>query len=173
MSVLPDLLQPGLDLVFCGTAASAKSAEVGAYYAGPGNRFWLTLFEIGLTPHLLEPADFPELLAYGIGLTDIAKHHSGNDSDLTNQAFDADSLRQKIIHFTPRLLAFNGKRAAQEFLQIKQLQYGQQSVMIEKTNLFVLPSTSGAARKFWDVAYWHELSALVNNLRGEIFDGYA
>src|SRR3546814_13773735 len=48
--VLPDVLAPGLRLVFCGSAAGRKSAELGAYYAGPGNKFWPTLYEIGLTP---------------------------------------------------------------------------------------------------------------------------
>lgn len=37
--VLPDLLRPGLRVVFCGTAAGAASALSGAYYAGRGNRF--------------------------------------------------------------------------------------------------------------------------------------
>jgi G:T/U-mismatch repair DNA glycosylase len=41
--VLPDLLRPGLRIVFCGTAAGTASARAGAYYAGPGNAFWPTL----------------------------------------------------------------------------------------------------------------------------------
>jgi len=38
--MLPDVLAANLDVVFCGTAAGKRSAEVGMYYAGPGNRFW-------------------------------------------------------------------------------------------------------------------------------------
>src|SRR3546814_6083057 len=53
--VLPDVLAPGLRLVFCGSAAGRKSAELGAYYAGPGNKFWPTLYEIGLTPRHFRP----------------------------------------------------------------------------------------------------------------------
>jgi len=56
--VLPDVLRPGLRLVICGSAASAVSAARGAYYAGPGNKFWRILAETGLTPHQLEPARF-------------------------------------------------------------------------------------------------------------------
>src|SRR3546814_7604122 len=55
--VLPDVLAPGLRLVFCGSAAGRKSAELGAYYAGPGNKFWPTLYEIGLTPRHFRPQD--------------------------------------------------------------------------------------------------------------------
>ena len=48
--VIPDLIRPGLRIVFCGTALGAASARAGAYYAGPGNKFWPTLHEVGLTP---------------------------------------------------------------------------------------------------------------------------
>ncbi|HEU5143069.1 MAG TPA: uracil-DNA glycosylase family protein [Solirubrobacterales bacterium] len=61
MAVLPDLVRPGLRVVFCGTAAGTASARAGAYYAGPGNRFWETLRVTGLTPVLLgrEPLAAP------------------------------------------------------------------------------------------------------------------
>ncbi len=72
--ILPDVLAPGLDLVLCGTAPSRRSKEQGAYYAHPGNLFWRTLFETGLTPELLRPAAYRRVLAYGIGLTDLCKH---------------------------------------------------------------------------------------------------
>ena len=77
--ILPDVLCPGLRVVFCGTAASVVSAARGAYYAGPGNRFWSILAEIKLTPHQLKPDEFRLLPTFGIGLTDIAKTVSGID----------------------------------------------------------------------------------------------
>jgi G:T/U mismatch-specific DNA glycosylase len=40
MFVLPDLLPPGMRVVFRGTAAGAESAARGAYYAGKTNKFW-------------------------------------------------------------------------------------------------------------------------------------
>src|SRR5277367_4280040 len=48
--LVPDLLAPGLDLVFCGTAPSPASYKARAYYANPGNAFWTTLNAVGLTP---------------------------------------------------------------------------------------------------------------------------
>ena len=47
--ILPDVLGPGLALVICGSAAGTASARAGAYYAGPGNRFWWILAHSGLT----------------------------------------------------------------------------------------------------------------------------
>jgi TDG/mug DNA glycosylase family protein len=78
--VLPDLLMPGLCVVFCGTAAGSVSAAKGQYYAHPQNKFWRTLHAVGLTPRLFAPAEFPLLPSLGIGLTDIAKHVSGMDN---------------------------------------------------------------------------------------------
>lgn len=57
MLVLPDVLGTGLNVVFCGTAGSA-SAHAGAWYAGPGNKFWGTLHEVGFTPYRLAPSQF-------------------------------------------------------------------------------------------------------------------
>jgi TDG/mug DNA glycosylase family protein len=129
---------------------------VGAYYAGRGNRFYETLFHIGLTPRKLAPSEYPLLPTYGIGLTDIAKNTSGADKLLKAEHFDTEGLRGKIIRYTPRVLAFNGKRSAQVFFETSVV-YGLQRERIGETRVFVLPSTSGAARMFWDEGYWREL----------------
>ena len=63
---VPDLLAPGLDLVFCGTAPSPVSFKAQAYYANPGNAFWPTLFAVGLTPERLAPQRYSELLGWRI-----------------------------------------------------------------------------------------------------------
>ncbi|MBT2143191.1 MULTISPECIES: mismatch-specific DNA-glycosylase [unclassified Rhodanobacter] len=157
--ILPDLLQPGLALVFCGTAAGRRSAAERAYYAHPGNLFWRALFEAGLTPRLLMPAEFPLLPRYGIGLTDLAKRHSGNDDELPRDAFDAPALLAKIERHAPRLLAFTSKNAARAALG-HATGYGLLDETIGGTRLFVLPSPSGQARGHWDLAPWLALSKL-------------
>lgn len=157
--ILPDLLQPGLALVFCGTAAGRRSAAERAYYAHPGNLFWRALLEAGLTPRLLAPAEFPLLPRYGIGLTDLAKRHAGNDDELPRDAFDAPALFAKIDRHAPRLLAFTSKNAARVALG-HAASYGLQSETIGSTQLFVLPSPSGQARGHWDIGPWLALAAL-------------
>jgi TDG/mug DNA glycosylase family protein len=164
MDVLPDILAPNLKVVFCGMAAGKKSAEVGAYYAGPGNKFWPILYQIGLTPCQLEPHQFREVLAYGIGLTDIEKRQSGSDDKLDLSGFDPEDLRVRIMRFKPRILAFVGKRAAQEFSGQRHVRYGLRPEPLDSTAVFVLPSTSGAARRYWDKSYWYALAAAVAEL---------
>jgi double-stranded uracil-DNA glycosylase len=143
--------------VFCGTAAGAVAARVGAPYAGPGNRFWWVLHEVGLTPRELEPREFRDLPRFGIGLTDVAKHTSGSDSSLARPDFDPAAVVAKVERYAPAILAFVGKRAAQEVLG-RRVGYGPQSVRIGVSDVWVLPSTSGAARGAWDIGPWRELA---------------
>ncbi len=151
--ILPDVLRPGLAVVFCGSAAGRRSAEARAYYAGPGNRFWEMLHRGGLTPVHLLPDQYASVLRYGIGLTDLAKAKSGSDAELNRRDYGVRELQQKMKQFAPGMLAFNGKRAASLFLQ-RPVQYGIQRECLEATRIYVLPSTSGAARRFWDEEPW-------------------
>ena len=160
MPVLPDVLDHGLRIVFCGSAAGRASALRGAYYAGPGNRFWPTLAAIGLTPSELSPEDFPRLTDYGLGLTDIAKEASGADHQLPSGSDDPAALRVKILRFAPQVLAFVGKRAAEAYLN-RGTDYGLQAERLGPTRIFVLPSPSGAARRYWDISWWHALARMV------------
>jgi TDG/mug DNA glycosylase family protein len=158
--VLPDVLVPGLRVVFCGSAAGAVSAARGAYYAGPGNLFWPTLYRIGLVPRIMAPADFREVVTWGIGLTDVAKTVSGADSTLPKGCFDRDGFLARISTASPLAVAFNGKRAARAVLgESGALAYGPVAAAGGVPAAFVLPSTSGLARRFWDIGPWSELAA--------------
>src|SRR5262245_9518457 len=109
---LPDLLAHDLRVVFVGTAAGKRSAELGHYYAGRGNRFWRTLHEIGLTPRLFEPREFRDLLALGLGLTDMSKLGSGMDHQVAKHEFDPDRFVANVRRYRPRAIAFTSKKAA-------------------------------------------------------------
>lgn len=159
MPALPDVLDFELAVVFIGTAASRQSHAHQTPYAGPGNRFWPILREIGLIPPSVAPADFRTLPNYGIGLTNMAPNSIGNDDTLQASDFDSEGVRAKIEHFQPRVVAFVGKRAAQEYLNRKPISYGLLADCIGSTALWVLPSTSGAARRYWDPAPWQALAA--------------
>ena len=159
--VLPDLLRPGLGLVICGSAASSASARAGAYYAHPRNRFWETLHAVGLTPRRLRPDEFPRLLDFDIGLTDLAKDEAGRDDQLSAAAYDAAALRRRILANRPRVLAFNGKAPASAFLGHARPAHGRQDERLGTTAIFVLPSTSPAAVRWWDPGPWRALAEQV------------
>lgn len=155
--VLPDVLAPGMRVVFCGTAPGTASARAGAYYAGPGNRFWTTLHEVGLTPVLLLPAEFARLAEFGIGLTDTSKTAFGSDAEVGSEGVDRKRLTAAIANVAPGHLAFNGKNAARAALG-RPVVYGPQPEAIGGASVWVLPSTSGAARGFWDLGPWRALA---------------
>jgi mismatch-specific thymine-DNA glycosylase len=156
-AVLPDLLPAGLRVVFCGTAAGTASAKAKAYYAGPGNAFWQALHQTGLTPVELVPAEFERLPEYGIGLTDICKVSYGSDAEVGVSEFDVGGLQRKIAAAEPTRLAFNGKNAARGALE-RDVRFGVQEEQIGGAEAWVLPSTSGAARRYWKIGPWEELA---------------
>jgi TDG/mug DNA glycosylase family protein len=135
---LPDLLGPHLAVVFVGTAARRRSAEIGAYYAGRGNRFWRTLHEVGITARQYEPHECRDLLALGIGFTDVSKVGSA----FTSKRATALWLR------TPSTAAIALGRHDQRSCDFPEV--------------FVLPSPSGAATRYWDLRPWRELAAWLN-----------
>jgi TDG/mug DNA glycosylase family protein len=168
MPVLPDLLDAGVVTVFCGSAAGAASARRGLPYAGPGNKFWPMLHETGLTPRLFAPDDYCDLLGLGIGLTDVNKNQSGADSDLTPDGDDVNAVVAKIERYKPKLLAFTAKRPAQVFMKSVfgrgKVEYGLQADNIGSMAIFVLPSSSGLAIRWWEPKWWHAAADLHRKL---------
>lgn len=159
--MLPDLLAKNLDAVIVGTAVGSQSAKYGYYYSNPSNKFWATLHLVGLTPYQIPPKDYLLLLRYGIGLTDLVKKQAGMDTTLSKSLFDTEGFLEKIVKTTPKLACFNGKNAAKEFLALKKVNYGLQHQTIGPTKLFVAPSTSGAAQRWWHLNAWFEFARLV------------
>ena len=168
--VLPDVLVPGLDAVFCGNAAGKVSARRGAYYAGPGNKFWPTLHEVGLTPVLLAPEEFRRMPEFGLGLTDACKTRFGSDAEVGTTGHDPRRVEGSIARVAPTHLAFVGKRAAQTVLG-RPVDYGLQADRFAGARTWVLLSPSGLARRFWSIEPWRELAEAVAATREERLTG--
>lgn len=166
--VLDDLIAPGLAVVFCGTQPGRASALRRAYYAKPGNRFWATLHAIGLTPDLVRPEEYARLLPLGIGLTDLAKQSSGQDADIRREQLDLERFFRSMRHYAPRIIAFTSKQAGSYALGLRHtgaLRYGRQAGRIEGCEVHVLPSTSGLATSYWDIAPWQALAARIKEIQ--------
>jgi double-stranded uracil-DNA glycosylase len=157
---LPDQLQDDLRLVFVGTAAGQRSADAGHYYAHPGNRFWRTIHEVGITPRRYQPHEFPALLAVGIGFTDMCKLGAGMDHQALNSPIDVPAFRKKMLRHRPKTIAFTSKKAASLFYgrPTKAVELGQQHPLDDFPTVFVLASPSGAASGHWSIVPWQELA---------------
>jgi double-stranded uracil-DNA glycosylase len=161
--VLPERLRPGLDLVFCGTAAGRQSALTKTYYAHPQNKFWRTLHAIGLTPAQVAPQDYESLDRLNIGLTDIAKFAYGMDHQLPRHSLGpraARELRRRIEKIVPRFLAFTSLTAGRAVMGKKAVT-GEQPERIGPVRVWILPSPSPLADNHWDIAPWKALAKAV------------
>jgi TDG/mug DNA glycosylase family protein len=164
--VLHDVLSYSLEVVFCGTAVGTVSAKAGAYYAHPQNKFWRILHETGLTPELLRPDQYRDLLTYRIGLTDFVKTHFGMDHQIPLSRLAEISrtrLRASVLAYGPKFLAFTSKTAGQKFLGSAR-EYGEQIELIGETRIWILPSTSGAANGAWRPEVWHRFAEVVRSI---------
>lgn len=164
--MLKDILKENLDVVFCGTAKGKASALKGYYYAGQGNKFYQILHSAGFTDRRLLPTDCYAINEYRIGLTDLVHSEYGNDKEISKDSYEIDAFIEKMGRFKPKYIAFTSKAAASFALGYKGitsfLEYGLQKQKIGESEIFVLPSTSGSARAYWDERYWIELKKLIS-----------
>ncbi|HYM64160.1 MAG TPA: mismatch-specific DNA-glycosylase [Gaiellaceae bacterium] len=144
-STVPDILGPGLRLVFCGINPGFRSAEAGAHFSNPRNDFWRLLADSELTSGVLDPSEQWSLLELGYGLTNAAPRTTRGSSDLRKADFagSAERLEQIARELRPEGIAFVGK-AAYEGAFRERPELGLQHRQLADTWLFVLPSTSPA-----------------------------
>jgi TDG/mug DNA glycosylase family protein len=144
-SAVPDVLEPGSRVIFCGINPGRVSAAAGAPFANPRNDFWRLLYAAGFTPRLLEPTEAHELAALGVGVTNAARRTTRGAGDLRKADFAGAAERLAGIARTlrPRVIAFVGK-AAYNGVFGERSELGLQERRLGETALFVLPSTSPA-----------------------------
>lgn len=143
---LPDILQPGLKLVFVGYNPSLPAARIGHYYAGKQNFFYVLLHRHGLTPVLLTPWDDHTLPRYGIGVTDMCPIPTAQAGMLPAGALRGGrrALQEKLERLEPRVVCFNGLGVYRAYFGRPPMSVGLQPDLIGKSSVFVVPSTSPA-----------------------------
>lgn len=80
---VPDIIPPGLDVLFCGINPGLYSGATGHHFARPGNRFWPALYASGFTPALLHPSQEALLLHEGVGITNFVERASRTAAELS------------------------------------------------------------------------------------------
>jgi double-stranded uracil-DNA glycosylase len=142
---LPDVIAPGLDVLFCGINPSLMSAERGHHFARPGNRFWPALHLAGLTPRRFTPDEDRQLLDLGIGITNVVDRPTRAAAELTTEELRAGAaaLAELVAEYRPRVLAVLGITAWRTVFERPRAVFGRQPERIGGVETWVAPNPSG------------------------------
>lgn len=142
---VPDVIAPGLRVLFCGINPGLYTAAVGHHFARPGNRFWPALHAGGFTDRVLSPFDERELLQRGYGITNVVSRTTATADLLTKEETveGGKILRKKVLRYRPRVLAVLGVTAYRTAFNQPKANLGQQPERIGDTVVWVLPNPSG------------------------------
>jgi len=163
---LPDLLRPGLDLVFVGINPGETSARHGHYYANPGNAFWRLLSGSPLVSRLVTPEDDLSLAharPFRIGFTDVVKRVETDSTKITTAEVRAsvEAFRARLATARPRAICFTGGRQFDDLYPKMRPRHGwgRQPLDLDGAEVWVIPSTSGRA-----AAYRGQIAAVLADL---------
>ena len=142
---MPDVIAPGLRVLFCGINPGLYTAAVGHHFARPGNRFWPALFAGGFTDRLLSPFDERELLKSGYGITNLVMRTTATANELSVDEMreGGRQLTKKVRRYKPEFLALLGLGAYRAGFGDLKAQVGPQAHTIGETKVWVLPNPSG------------------------------
>jgi double-stranded uracil-DNA glycosylase len=164
---IPDVIRPGLNVLFVGINPGLYSGATGCHFARPGNRFWPTLHRAGFTPRQLSPDDTSELLDLGIGITNLVNRTTATAAELGDDELrtGAERVRATIRQYRPEavaILAVSGYRIA---FDRPKATIGRQPEPLEGAELWVLPNPSGLNANY----QLPELTRLYGELRVAVF----
>jgi TDG/mug DNA glycosylase family protein len=144
---VPDLVGPGLRLLFVGINPSIMSAETGYHFAHPGNRFYPALRAAGILPDdVRTPAEAaPALIARGVGITNLVQRASVRADELDDDELRAGRARLETFVGThrPRVIAVAGITAFRTAFGERRARLGRQDATIGDAELWVVPNPSG------------------------------
>ena len=142
---IPDLVAPGLRVLFAGINPSLYSAATGHHFARPGNRFWPALHRSGFTSRQLRPDEQPLLPGLGLGITNVVARATARADEL-----DAAELRaggQALAELAGSLgvswLAILGVTAYRTAFRLPQAVVGPQAGRLGGARVWILPNPSG------------------------------
>ena len=158
---VPDLIAPGLRVLFVGINPGLYSGAVGHHFARPGNRFWKVLHAAGFTDRLVSPVDERRLLDHGLGITNIVRRTTARAAELSVEELvrGARRLREKVSRYRPRVVAFLGLQAYRIALDRPHAGVGPQAQRFGGARVWVLPNPSGLNAHY-------QLPALTRLFRG-------
>jgi TDG/mug DNA glycosylase family protein len=166
---IPDVIAPGLDVLFVGINPSLWSGAVGLHFARPGNRFWRALHEAGFTDRLLSPCEGRELLNRRIGVTNLVNRATASADELDVADYERGGRRiaAKVRRYRPKVVAFVGMGAYRVAFGRPRARGGRQEERLAGAVIWVLPNPSGRTAGYQMPA----LARAFRELRGSLSSG--
>lgn len=142
---VPDVIAPGLRVLFSGINPGLYSGAVEHHFARPGNRFWPALHLSGFTSRQFSPFEERFLLDRGLGITNVVMRTTARADELTPEELrrGAAQLRRKILRYKPRFFALLGVTTYRLAFGVPKASIGRQEEKIGDTTVWVLPNPSG------------------------------
>jgi double-stranded uracil-DNA glycosylase len=142
---VPDVVAPGLRVLFVGINPGLYSAAVGHHFARPGNRFWKALAAAGFTAGVLSPFEERLLLERGLGITNLVGRATATADSVGAEELRAGarSLERKVRRLRPRTVAFLGLGAYRTAFGRRDAVPGPQPQSVGGAPAWLLPNPSG------------------------------
>ena len=144
-TTIADVSGPGLRVLFCGINPGLWSGATGHHFARPGNRFWPALHRSDFTPRQFRPEEQGELLALGLGITNVVARATAKADELTADEFreGGRALAERVALLRPRALAVLGIGAYRTAFGRPRASVGRQEEPLGDVAVWVLPNPSG------------------------------
>src|SRR5436309_10806950 len=150
-SPLPDIVRPGLRVIFVGINPGLRSAAIGHHFAGHSNRFWKLLYESRLVPEPINCEQDARLPEWGYGMTNLIRRPTAGIDALRTEEYAAGlrDLRRKVAVYRPEILALVGVTIHRKLFpsppsgRKRRLRLGPRRETIDGARLFLLPNPTG------------------------------
>ncbi len=150
-ATVPDLVGPGLKLLFVGINPGLWTAATRTHFAHPGNRFYPALRLAGIIERDIDRGtgmsddDRAHLIERGIGISNLVHRATAKASELTADELRAggEQLRSLVRGLRPSVVAVAGVTAYRAAFGAKGAVQGRQPELFEGAVLWVVPNPSG------------------------------
>ena len=148
---VPDLVGPGLKLLFVGINPGLWTAATQTHFARPGNRFYPALRLAGIVDREISRADGMTdddrayLISRGIGNTNLVTRATVRADELSAAELRAGRLRLEafVAKHRPAVVAIAGITAYRTAFGRPKAKLGEQPEAIGDARLWVVPNPSG------------------------------
>lgn len=150
-AAVPDLIAPGVRLLFVGINPSLWTAATGTHFAYPGNRFYPALAAAGIITRVPDfsrgftDADRALFTDAGLGISNLVNRATVRADELARDELraGAERLARTVAEWQPAVVAVVGITAYRQGFDRPKAASGRQPETLDGAGLWVVPNPSG------------------------------